>query len=185
MQDERIIELYFARDEQAIKETDAKYGAYCFKIANNILANQQDSEECVNDTWLRAWNVIPPTRPKILSAFLSKITRNLALNRFNYENAKKRNLYVTVAIEELNECVETNSTEKEVDAKALETGINNFLKDLPERERNIFIRRYYFAESIDTIGDRFSLKGDNVFKILSRTRQKLKTYLVKEGLTDD
>jgi RNA polymerase sigma factor (sigma-70 family) len=185
LQDEKIIELYFARDEQAIKETDAKYGAYCFKTANNILANQQDSEECVNDTWLRAWNVIPPTRPKIFSAFLSKITRNLALNRFNYEKAKKRNFGVTVALEELSECVGTSSAEKEADAKVLEKGINEFLKNLPERERNIFIRRYFFAESTETIGERFSLKDDNVLKILSRTRQKLKTYLVKEGLTDD
>lgn len=185
MQDEMILDLYFARDESAIAETDAKYGAYCFRIANNILALREDCEECVNDTWLRAWNTIPPTRPSIFSAFLAKVTRNLAINRFNYESAKKRNQGVTVAIDELGECTGTETVESVVDINELKNAINTFLGDLPERERNVFIRRYFFADSTSDIASKYSLSEANVLTILSRTRKKLKNHLVKEGLADE
>ena len=181
MNDEEIIELYFERQERAITETEAKYGRYCRTIADNILHSRQDTEECLNDTWLRTWNSIPPARPSVFSAFLAKITRSLAINRINRENAKKRNRAVTVALEELSECVCTADTEKEFNAKELERAVNTFVFQLNARERNIFIRRYFFVEPVSVIAGKYGLKEGNIMTILSRTRKKLKTYLVKEG----
>lgn len=182
LEDEKIIELYFARDEKAISETSSKYGSYCLKIALNILGIMQDSEECVNDTWLKTWNSIPPQRPRIFSAFLAKITRNLAINRFNYENAKKRSAPACAALDELDYCIGEQGTREDFDRRELERIINSFVSALDERERNIFIRRYFFSESTPEISEKYGIKESYVLTILSRTRKKLKAYLVKEGV---
>lgn len=182
LQDNEIIELYFARDERAIGETQTKYGDYCFTVANNILSDRLDSEECVNDTWLKTWNSIPPVRPKIFSAFLAKITRNSAINRLNYRMAKKR-AKSCVAFDEIGECVPSGAnTEESVILRELEERINSFLRTLSKRDRSVFIRRYFFSESTGTIAEKYNLKEDNVLTILSRTRKKLKKVLEEGNL---
>lgn len=183
MKDHAIIALYQQRNEQAIDETASKYGPYCTTIAYNILDDMQDTEECVNDTWLHTWNAIPPQIPTCLRAFLAKITRNLALNRRKADSRQKRggNQYV-LALEELGECLASSSDpEKEYHAKELGLIISNFLKMLPERERNIFIGRYFFLHSIAEIAERMHLKENYTASILLRIRSKLKIQLQKEG----
>ncbi|MBP3352550.1 MAG: RNA polymerase sigma factor [Lachnospiraceae bacterium] len=183
MEDNQIVELYFQRDADAIKETDSKYGSYCFAIADSILHNKEDSEECVNDTWLSAWNAMPPQRPKVLRMFLAKITRNLSFNRFNARNAEKRGGgEIHLVLDELAECIASESdTENEYLAKELEQCIKLFVRKLPEREGNVFVRRYFFTESISMIAKRYGKNDNNVMVMLSRSRKKLKAHLEKEG----
>ena len=182
MQDEQIIGLYFARDERAIAETEAKYGNYCIGIAHNILQNVQDSEECVNDTWLSAWDSIPPAKPSVLKTYLGKITRNLALDRWRHAHSEKRGSgRISVALDEVHEIISSGySVSDEYLEREFMRLINHFLHSLPDRERNVFIRRYYFANDIPEIAVRFGITQSNTRKILSRTRQKLKIYLDKE-----
>ena len=184
MEDYQIIELYFQRNEDAIKETNSKYGSYCYAIANKILHNKEDSEECVNDTWFNAWNAMPPQRPTKLRLFLAKITRNLSFNRFQAQGAKKRGGgEINLVLDELAECIAHESnTENEYMAKELEESIRLFVRSLPERDGNIFVRRYFFTESISVIANRYKISANNVMVILSRTRKKLKEHLEKEGL---
>lgn len=184
MEDSKIIELYFARNEAAIAETDKKYGPYCHAIAYRILQNLSDSEECVNDTWLRAWNAMPPQRPGVLRQFLAKITRNLSLDRWRGANAEKRGGGETVlALEELGECISAGGDPAtQLELAELKAAIAGFLKSLPERERSIFLRRYFYLEKPEQIAKAYLLKKANVRLILSRTRQKLREYLEKEGL---
>lgn len=182
MEDHEIIELYFQRNEGAIAETDAKYGKYCLAVANNILASIPDSEECVNDTWLRAWHAMPPKRPDVLRQFLAKITRNLSLNRYNAMQAEKRGGgAVTLALEELAGCIPggTNPAD-ESEKQALKESILRFLTALPDREQGIFLRRYFYMEEFSQIAQKYEMKEANVRLILSRTRQKLRTHLGKE-----
>lgn len=183
MEDSQIIDLYFMRKEEAIKETDSKYGSYCFSIAENILHNAEDSEECVSDTWLKVWNAIPPKRPTVLRMFLAKITRNLSFNRFHARNAEKRGGgEMHLVLEELAECIANESdTESEYLAKELEQSIRSFVRNLTEREGNVFVRRYFFTESVAVIAKRYGLTENNAMVILSRTRKKLKVHLNKEG----
>ena len=183
MEDHEIIELYFQRKEEAIKETDSKYGSYCFAIAENILHNAEDSEECVSDTWLKAWNAMPPKRPNVLRMFLAKITRNIAFNFFNARMAKKRGgEEIHLVLDELAECIANESdTENEYLAKELEQCIKLFVRELPEREGNVFVRRYFFTESVAMIAKRYRITDNNVMVMLSRTRKKLKAHLEKEG----
>lgn len=183
MEDERIIGLYFARDEQALAETDRKYGSYCRAIAERILKNRQDTEECVQDTWLRAWNAIPPDRPSVLSAFLGRITRNLSLDRYDALHTKKRGGgAVEAPLEELGDCLAgAQSPELALEAKELSQAIDRFLRTLPERERNIFLRRYWYLDSVTDIAARFDLRVNTVKSILLRTREKLRRELRKEG----
>lgn len=182
MQDEMILELYWNRDETAIGATAEKYGTYCTCIAQNILHSPEDCEECVNDTWLRTWNAIPPQRPKCLGAFLAKITRNLAFDRYKAQSAQKRNKEMEMVLDELADCLTTGITaEDHAVGKELEKAINTFLKALPEREGNLFIRRYFFVETPADIGKRYGISAGNVVVILTRTRQKLRVYLQKEG----
>lgn len=183
MEDHQIVELYFQRREEAIRETDSKYGVYCFSIADNILHNREDSEECVSDTWLKAWNAMPPQRPTMLRMFLAKITRNLSFNRFQARNAEKRGGgELPLVLDELAECIAHESdTENEVIARELEQCIRLFVRELPEREVNVFVRRYFFTEPISVIAKRYNLTDNNVMVILSRTRKKLKAHLKKEG----
>lgn len=182
MEDTAIIALYFERDERAVAETAAKYGKYCLAIAENILSNLQDSEECVNDTWLKTWHSIPPQKPFCLRAWLSSITRNLALNRFNARRtAKRAGDNCMLALEELSACVaSTSDTETDYEQKALAQSLNRFLATLPDRERDIFLGRYYFLYPTAEIARRLGMKENHVRNLLSRTRMKLKKHLEKE-----
>lgn len=183
MEDAQIVELYWQKNADAIKETARKYGSYCFAIADNILHNREDAEECVNDTWFQTWNAIPPQRPQRLQMFLAKITRNLSFNRFNAQTTKKRGGgEIVLVLEELAECIAAESdAESTYEGKELGRCINQFIRALPEREGNIFVRRYFFTESTAVIAKRYSLTENNVTVILSRTRGKLKAHLIKEG----
>ena len=184
MQDDRIIELYFCRDQRAIAETNAKYGAYCRAVARNILGLPQDVEECVSDTWLQAWNAIPPRRPARLKLFLARICRNLALNRWERERARKRGGGQTaLLLEELGECVAPgDDPADEAQARELERHIGVFLSRLPTRDRDLFLRRYFYAESVKDIAARYRLTENQCSAALSRTRKKLRTYLEQEEL---
>ena len=183
MQDEQIIDLYWNRDERAISVTEEKYGAYCFTVAHHILGVHEDSEECVNDTWLKAWNAIPPTWPNILKMYLAKITRGLAINRYKERMAAKRGGgEIPLVLEELAECVaDSRMVEDHVIAGQLEERLDAFVRSLPEREANIFLRRYFYTEPVAEIAEKYGLTGNHVMVILSRTRSKLRDQLKKEG----
>ncbi|MDE7244399.1 MAG: sigma-70 family RNA polymerase sigma factor [Oscillospiraceae bacterium] len=183
MEDHQIIELYWQKNENAISETAGKYGAYCFTIAQNILHSTEDAEECVNDTWLHAWNAMPPQRPNILRIFLAKITRNLSINRFHAESAEKRGGgEIVLVLDELAECIAGGvDAEAAYESKELEQCIRRFVRALPKRERNMFVRRYFFTEPVAAVAARYGLTENNVQVILSRTRKKLRLVLKKEG----
>lgn len=182
MTDAELIAKFQARDETAIAETYARYGKYCTAVAQKLLNNPEDAEECCNDTWLRVWNSIPPQNPVCLRTFLAKITRNLALDKLRARKAEKRSFVFSDTIDELAECVSgSDNVEAQVDAKAMEECINTFLRTLSKRDRGIFLRRYFFAEEIDDIAARFHEKSTNVLLILSRTRKKLHIYLTEQG----
>ena len=186
LKDTEILDLYFARDEQAIAQTQSKYGTYCFSIAFHILHDQEDSDECVNDTWMRAWNSIPPNRPDHLNIFLGTITRNLSFDRYKKKKAMKRGSGDTfVQLDELEECIPdaNSSTEAAVEAAELQTMINDFLKTLPEKECNVFLRRYWYSEEYADIAKRYGMNLNSVKTSLFRTRGKLKAFLEKQGIT--
>ncbi len=182
MEDGTIIELYWQRSEEAVTETEKKYGAYCGTVARQILHDAEDEKECVNDAWLAAWNAIPPARPSCLRAFLAKITRNVALTRLEKKGALKRGAKaVLIPLDELEECVGDTDTEKAAEERALEETVRRFVRSLPERDGNVFIRRYFFADPVSEIAERYGLSENNVAVILSRTRKKLKKTLIGEG----
>ena len=183
MEDSQIVALYWQRNADAIKETENKYGAYCFSIADNILHSKEDAEECVNDTWLRTWDAIPPQRPNKLQMFLAKITRNLSFNRYKARTAEKRGGgEISLVLDELAECVAGDAAvEQAYAAKELSECIRLFVRALPERDGNVFMRRYFFTESVSEIAKKYALTENHVMVILSRTRKKLKTQLIKEG----
>ncbi len=183
MEDEAILDLYFRRDEQAVVETDRKYGAYCFTIANAILHNDQDAEETVSDTYLKTWNAIPPKRPSVLKMFLAKIARNLAFSRWrSYSAAKRGGGELELVLEELAGCIAApGSVEDSLHGKELVKTIRCFLNTLPGRDQDIFLRRYFFVEESEAIARRYGMKPATVQRTLSRLRAKLKTYLTKEG----
>ena len=184
MEDSQIIDLYWARLEQAIQETDTKYGGYCRAIAHNILKSMEDSEECVSDTWLRAWNAMPPQRPSVLSAFLGRITRNLSLDRYKAARAEKRGgSSFPAALDELSECVPApGRVEHALEERELAEAIDRFLRTLPERECSIFLRRYWYVDSVQDIAARYALRENTAKSILFRTREKLRRYLAGEGI---
>ena len=183
MEDSAIIDLYWAREERALSETDAKYGGYCRSIAHNILKNREDSEECVSDTWLHAWNAMPPQRPAILQAFLGKIARNLALNRYKAKSAQKRQGdALALSLDELDDCaVSRPGPESETAAAELGASISAFLRTQSEDARSMFILRYFYCDSIEEISSRFGCGESRVKTTLLRTRRKLKQHLIKEG----
>lgn len=183
MEDEAILDLFFARDERAVAETDRKYGGYCFTLANSILNNTEDAEETVSDTYLKAWNTIPPKRPNIFKMFLAKITRNLAFSRWRGLSAAKRGGgEMELVLEELEGCIcAPGGVEDRMNAKELASAIRAFLNTLPAREQDIFLRRYFFLEESRTIAMRYGMKQATVLRTLSRTREKLKKYLTQEG----
>ena len=184
LEDEKIIGLYRQRDEAAIRETKTKYGRYCYAIAYNVLHDREDAEECENDTYLLAWDTIPPVKPKILSAFLGTITRRIALDKWRKDHADKRGGGDTfVSLCELEECVPSGkSIDDEMDAKHLAEVLSSFLRSLPETDRNLFLRRYWYFDSIEDIASRFGFGQSKVKMNLKRTKDKLRIYLEKEGI---
>ena len=183
MGDEEIIGLFFARSEQAIGETDRKYGAGLRAFSLRILGDRRDMEECVNDTYLGVWNAIPPARPNPFPAFLYRIARNLSLKRYHRNRAARRNSTYTVALEELDHCLAGPETaEGEVEARELADLIQDFLDTLEPENRGIFLRRYWFADSHRDISVRTGLSEKAVSVRLTRLRQKLRTYLQERGV---
>lgn len=181
MEDHDIIAMYWARDERAIAESDGKYGALCLTLAGRILPQREDAEECVSDTWLRAWNAMPPQRPRQLSAFFARIVRNLSFDLWRQQHADKR-CAVTVALEELGDCLAApEGVEEPLRQKELCAALDRFLRSLPARERGIFLRRYFYVEPTAEIAARYQLREDHVLTILSRTRKRLRQQLRKEG----
>ena len=185
MDDSRIIELYFERSESAVAESEKKYGRYCGTIAMNILGNREDSEECVSDTWLRAWNAIPPAKPRFLKAFLGKITRNLALNLLEKNRASKRGGGEgTAVLDELEEGVaDSGAATWSADRYVLTETLKRFLKDLPEERRVIFVRRYWYMQPVKEIAEDMGIGESKVKMTLLRTRKALAEELGKEGIT--
>lgn len=183
MNDEKIIDLYFKRDEQAIRESMTAYGPYCRTVAAGILSDPADIEEAVADTWLAAWDAIPPQKPKYLRLFLGRITRNRAISLLRKNNTGRRGgNQVTIALEELEQCVSsTGSPEQEVDAKLLAAAINRFLQAQPVQQRQVFLQRYFYLADIPDIACRQGLREANVRMMLSRTRLKLRKFLKQEG----
>lgn len=188
MEDSQIVALYWDRNERAIAESEIKYGAYCLHISMNIVENRQDAEECVNDTYLRAWGAIPPERPTRLGAYLGKITRNLSLDRYKASHAAKReaSLFI-VSLDELGECVpapaEHNETDGLLEAERVGRCINQFLKKQRAEVRDVFICRYFYSDSLSEIARRFGMTESRVKSMLHRTREKLRKYLTEEGVT--
>ena len=184
MEDVSIVNLYWARSENAISETSKKYGNYCYSIAYNILGNVEDADESVNDTYLDAWNNIPPHRPSILSTFLGKITRNLSLDRYRKSRASKRGGgSIDVIYEELEECISDFGTEDtRTDTIVITDAISRFLTELSKDARIIFVRRYWYADSVRQIAQHYRMSESKVKSSLMRSRGKLKAFLEKEGI---
>ena len=183
LDDRKIIELFFERSEQAIIELSNKYGSVCSKVAFNILNNKQDAEECVNDAYLGAWNTIPPQNPNPLVSYVCRIVRNLAIKKYHSNTAAKRNSIYDLALDELENCFPSSvSVEDEFNAKETARAIDDFLETLDSDNRILFVRRYWHADSIDEIAKLFKTSNHNISVRLSRTREKLKKYLIKEGV---
>ena len=183
MEDSRIIDMYFSRDENAIRETDIKYGRFLKEVSYNILRAKPDSEEIVNDTYLAAWNAIPPQRPSILKHFLSKITRNLSFNRLDYINAKRRSMYKEVLLSELEDCLpETRSPEEALNAKEIAKSLNAFLAHLDKISCGVFLSRYFYGRTHKETAQKYGISERQVKYILTRTRKALKAHLEKEGI---
>lgn len=182
MEDQGIVALFFDRSEQAIVETDKKYGGYCYTIAYNILASREDSEESVSDTYFSAWNTIPPRKPTLLQAFLGKITRHISIDRWRKQTAQKRGgKELTLALEELGECLDTRGMEAEITHRELTRVLNGFLASLAETERNVFLCRYWYMDTIETIAKITGFSRSKVTSMLHRTRGKLRKKLAEEG----
>lgn len=182
MSDEEIIELFFERSEEAIKELETKYGKICLQTSYNILGNRSDAEECVNDSYLGVWNAIPPSRPKPLLTYILKIVRNVSLNCYHRNHAQKRNSTYDLAVEELADFLASpNTVEGVVEAKELTQAIESFLETLERRNRVIFIRRYWFFDGYEQIAERVGLSEKNVSVRLTRLRKQLKDYLQERG----
>ncbi|MBQ8310262.1 MAG: sigma-70 family RNA polymerase sigma factor [Clostridia bacterium] len=183
MDDHKIVTLYWQRDESAIAETQRKYGRFCYAIAYNLLQNHEDAEECENDTYLDAWNTMPPQKPAILSSFLGMITRRRALDRYRIKRAQKRGGdAVHLSFEELEECIATpKSLDDEITAEELASALNRFLLSLPARECDVFLRRYWFFDAVRDICEMYGYGESKVKMMLKRTRDKLAAYLEKEG----
>lgn len=183
MTDTEIIELYLRRDERAIAETQKLYGRYCEKIARNILDSEQDAQECANDAYLKAWETIPPERPKILAAYLARITRNNAISRYRREKTEKRGKgALPLILDELSGVVSgTANVEKTAEDREIVAEIDRFLETLPETKRRIFILRFVCCESIEDIAKRTGVSKNNVSVTLNRVKKQLKQHLNKEG----
>lgn len=187
IEDQVIIDLFLQRNETAIANCETQYGPYCFKIANNILNNHSDAEECVNSTWYKAWESIPPEIPHHFRLYLATITRNTAFSMYNYLHRKKRGAgNFSLVLDELAECVASNSSvELDYEGKELSETINKFIHSLPQPARSVFVRRYYFADSAKAIASHYHMSENAVNVLLHRTRSKLKKELAKEGYQNE
>ena len=184
MEDSTIIALYNARDERAIRETEVKYGDYCMSISLGILKDRMDAEECVNDTYLKAWNTIPPACPDPLKPYVGTISRQLALNAYKGQNTQKRGGQVPLALDELAECIPDGDSGADIgESVALSDALSRFLRALPQRTRNVFIRRYFYMSPVAEIAHDFGMKQSSVTMLLLRTRKKLQNFLEKEGFS--
>jgi len=182
MEDATIIQLYWNRDQSAIQESNRKYGKYCFAVANRILDSREDSQECVNDAWHNAWRAIPPEKPSKLQSFFGRITRNLALDRYAYNNAQKRNARLETAMDEYWQCI-PNGEMPLHDQMILKDILNRFLASLDKQTRIIFLQRYWYICTAKEIARNVGLSESNVNVILHRTRNRLKLFLQKEGIS--
>lgn len=180
MEDREIIALYWARSEDAIRQTAQKYTPYCCSIIRRVLGDGRDAEECLSDTWLGAWNAIPPRRPARLPAFLGRIARNTALDRYDYNSAQRRSGFET-ALEELAECVSGTPMEERLDARQLGEAVSRYLDGVSPAVRLVFLRRYWYCDSIAELAAATGFTQSKIKSMLRRTRQGLRTYLVKEG----
>ena len=183
MEDDRIIELYWQRDENAIPETAQKYGAFCGAVALNVLGDRQDAEECVNDTWLNAWNAMPPQRPRLLRPFLGRITRNLAINLWQKNHAQKRYAGIDALLDELADCVPSPETvERRMEAQELGALISAWLRTLPSGDRRLFLRRYWNGEALQELAAEHRETPAKLARRMYRLRQALKTELERNGV---
>lgn len=182
MEDSEIIKLFFARNEDAIKQTDHTYGRRLLQLALGILRNDQDAEESVSDTYMKAWETIPPHRPEYFFAYLAKICRHFALDRLDWKNAAKRNAQVVSLTQEMEQCVPDRARERQVAEEALGMALDAFLRTLTPENRAVFLRRYWYGDSIGEIVARYGISESAVWMRLNRTRGKLCSYLQKEGI---
>ena len=181
--DQTIIQLYWERNEEALVETAEKYGSFCRSIAENILHNSEDAKECVNDTYLKTWNSIPSNRPRIFPAFLGRIVRNLSFNRYKYSHTEKRGGgQIAVVLDELSECIPDKDASVAFDGNELAEVMNDFVASLSERNRNVFVMRYWYTESVGKIALELHMSENNVSVILARLKTKLRAHLAERGL---
>ncbi len=182
MEDYTIIELFFARNERAIRETDEKYGRLCRRVAYNILNDDRDCEECISDTYLTLWNTIPPQKPANFTAFVCKITRNLSLKKLEYNTAKKRDSRLEISLAELEETLPDTRFTADAEEESVGALVNQFLRKQKKNVRNVFIRRYYFFDGIAEIAARYGYGESKVKSMLFHTRNKLKKFLEERGV---
>jgi len=182
VEDAKIIALFFARNEQAVKETDIAYGRKLYVLSNSILNNREDAEESVSDTYMQAWKTIPPKRPRYFYAFLASICRHMSFNRLDWNLAEKRNAEIVTLTQEMETCIPDSRREAEMDARELRRVLENFLDSLSRESRMIFLRRYLYTDSITQIAERYGISESKVKTGLHRTRTKLYHYLAKEGI---
>ncbi len=183
MEDHQIIKLYFARNEQAIQETESKYGKYCYRIAKNILSIHEDAEECVNDTYFSVWKQIPPTMPEVFRLFLGRITRNISISRFRSLRSKKRYNGMETLLSELDDCVPSSeSVEEVVEAMQLSEFINSWLDELPEEEAMLFVRRYWFGDEVQALATACGISAAKMAQKMFQLRKSLKAFLEEKGV---
>ena len=184
MEDNQIIELFFRRDETALTETANKYGGFCLRIAMNVVNVREDAEECVNDTYHTAWNQIPPTKPDSFKAFLGRIVRNFAISKYRVLHAKKRFNGLEVMLSELSDCIPgTESVEQEIEAKELSEYINTWLESLKTEDRVLFVRRYWYGDSVQNLAKKSNTTAAKMAQTMLRLRKSLKAYLEQKGVT--
>ena len=183
MEDSQIIDLYWARDEAAIHETDVKYHHYCGAIALRILENMEDAEECVNDTWLHTWNAVPPERPNILSVFLGRITRNLSIDRYRMKHAARRRSNMETVDLELADLEGRYHLDAQIEDRVIARAISEFLRQTDTFSRILFVRRYWYLESIHDLAERYNVSESKVKSNLFRTRKALRQHLLEEGVS--
>ena len=183
MDDKEIVALYWERSETAIEETEKKYGRYCHYIARNILYSDQDAEECVNDTYQKAWETMPPKKPELLSAYLGKLTRHIAINRYIHDHADKRSPGMQMILDEAEEFIPDPVDSDISDEIHLRDAINSFVASLTQEVRVVFVRRYWYMSSVKDIAADYGMTESNVKVMLMRTRNKFKDYLEREGIT--
>ncbi len=184
MDDSKIIDLFFERSEQAIAELSDKYGPVCRRVADNILNNRLDSEECLNDAWLAVWNTVPPQKPDPLLTYVCRIVRNLALKEYHKNTARKRNSVYDIALDEISECFPSSgSVEEELENREIAETLNRFLETLDRKSRILFVRRYWYSDSVGDLAELFHTSNHYVSVRLSRIRKALRKYLKKEGIS--